>query len=369
MPSLDKTEKPLEVEHPGVILDKVLKERKISQKDLSDAIGKSTPVINDIIKKRRSISPEIAYMLEAIIDDIPAIEWLFYQSQYDLEMIRQDKALSLKRKRLEEWNQIKSVFNASFLKKRIGLSGSPEENVIKIYKFFGVTSIDEIQTKVSDKMAYFKKSTTQQVDPANLMTWILLVRKKSSDAPDLKNPFDSKKVGELIPKLNSLFYENEDTKEKTEELLNEYGIKFVIEENLDKTPIDGYSFWDGNNPTLALSLRYKRLDNFAFAVMHELGHIVRHIKKSGHLDYIDIIKQDVEDPKELEANKFALDALQADAPLEDLFVLWARSPFTAKWKILTTAQKYQVSPSIITGLFQHYCGTYSACRDLLNNVN
>ena len=50
MPSCSKTVKANEVEHPGVILDNVLKERGISQKDLSDAIGKSTPVINDIIK-------------------------------------------------------------------------------------------------------------------------------------------------------------------------------------------------------------------------------------------------------------------------------------------------------------------------------
>ena len=74
MPNRSTTVKANEVEHPGVILDNVLKERGISQKDLSDAIGKSTPVINDIIKKRRSISPEIAYMLEVVIEDIPAEE-------------------------------------------------------------------------------------------------------------------------------------------------------------------------------------------------------------------------------------------------------------------------------------------------------
>ena len=61
-----------EVVHPGVILRQVLDERSIKQKDLSDAIGKSTPVVNDILQSRRGISPEIAYMLEAVIEDIPA---------------------------------------------------------------------------------------------------------------------------------------------------------------------------------------------------------------------------------------------------------------------------------------------------------
>lgn len=358
-----------EVEHPGVILDKVLKERGISQKDLSDAIGKSTPVINDIIKKRRSISPEIAYMLEAIIEDIPADEWLSYQSQYDLAMIRKDQAIVKRRKSLEEWNQLKMVFNASYLKKKLGLNGTPEENVDKVYKFFGVTSIAALEEKATDKVAYFKQSTTLQVDPANMMTWIMMVRKRSSDATALKTSFDTKNIGELIQKLNRVFYKNEDTKVKTEKILNLYGIKFVIEENLDKTPVDGYSFWDGENPTIALSLRYKRLDNFAFTVMHELGHIVKHIKKSGRPDYIDIIKPDVVDPKEVEANEFALKALQGDAPLKDLFNQWRHSPFTAKWPIMNTAQVYKINPSIITGQFQHYCGSYSVCRDLLTNVN
>ena len=369
MPNRSRTVKANEVEHPGVILDNVLKERGISQKDLSDAIGKSTPVINDIIKKRRSISPEIAYMLEAVIEDIPADEWLSYQSQYDLAMIRKDEAIVKRRKSLEEWNKLKAIFNATYLKKKLGLTGTPEENVEKVYQFFGVTSVDALEAKANDKVAYFHQSTNLQVDPVNVMTWLLMVRKKSGDNPTLKTPYDPKKVGELIQKLNGVFYKNENTIAKTEKILNKYGIKFVIEENLDKTPVDGYSFWDGENPTIAVSLRYKRLDNYAFAVMHELGHIVKHIKKSGRPDYIDIIKPDADDPKEMEANDFAIKSLRADAPLEELFVQWGRSPFTAKWHIINTAHSHKINPSIITGLFQHYCNTYSVCRDLLATVN
>ena len=369
MPTCSNSVKKDEVVHPGVILRKVLDEHKISQKELSDAIGKSTPVINDLLQRRRSISPEIAYMLEAIIEDIPAEEWLSYQSQYDLAMIRKDEAVAKRRQKLEEWNQLKQVFNASYLKKKLRLTGTPEENIDKIYQFFGVNSVAALQDKASIKVAYFHQSTTLTVDSANMMTWILMVRKRSGDKPALKTGFSTKQVGELIEKLNAVFYKNDNTQVKTEKVLNKYGIKFVIEENLDKTPVDGYSFWDGENPTIAVSLRYKRLDNFAFAVMHELGHITKHIKRNSRQDYIDVIKQDVEDTKEMEANDFALKALQAGAPLDDLFEKWSRSPFTAKWPIMNTAREYKISPSIITGQFQHYCGSYSVCRDLLANVN
>ena len=239
MPTRSKTTEVQEVVHPGAILDQVLKEREMSQKDLSDAIGKSTPVINDIIKQRRSISPEIAYMLEAIFEDIPAIEWLSYQSQYDLAMIQIDEAVANKRGKLEEWNQLKNFFNASYLKKKLGLNGSPEENIEKIYQFFRVKSVNELQQKATSTVSYFKQSTTQDVDSVNLMTWMLMVRKLSNDQPALKVQFDHKLVNELIQKLNMIFYKNENTAEKTEKVLNKYGVKLIIEKNLEKTPVDG----------------------------------------------------------------------------------------------------------------------------------
>ena len=369
MPTRSNSVNKDEVVHPGVILRKVLDERKISQKELSDAIGKSTPVINDLLQRRRSISPEIAYMLEAVIEDIPAEEWLSYQSQYDLAMIRKDSDIAKRRQKLEEWGQLKQVFNANYLKKKLGLAGSPEDNIDKVLNYFGVSTVAALREKASAKVSYFHQSTTLSVDPANVMTWILMVRKKSSEQPALKTRFSTKLLGELIERLNAVFYKNEDTREKTEKVLNKYGIKFVIEENLDKTPVDGYSFWDGDNPTIAVSLRFKRLDNFAFAVMHELGHIVKHLRKTSRQDYIDIIKPDVEGDKEKEANDFAVKALQANAPLDELFARWSRSPFAARWPITNTAREYKISPSIITGQFQHYCGSYSVCRDLLANVN
>lgn len=368
MPSRSRLINKDEVVHPGVILRQMLDEHELTQRDLSEAIGKSTPVINDILQRRRSISPEIAYMLEAVIPDIPAVEWLTYQCQYDLAIIRQNDEVAERRKNLESWNELKSLFNTSYLKKKLGLTGTPEENMKNVFQFFGVSSIRALQEKASFTEDYFRQSTALSVDPNNLMTWMLMVRKKSDDLPTPKNPFDVKQVGELIQKLNYTFYKNEDTKEKTGRILNKYGIKFVIEQNLDRTPVDGYSFWEGDSPTIAVSLRYKRLDNFAFSVMHELGHIVKHIKKNKRKDYIDIISPKVDNDIEMEANDFAVNALNGGAPFDELFAKLSRSPFTAKIPIENAARAYKISPSIITGQFQHYCGIYSACRDLLKDV-
>ena len=41
-------------------------------------------------------------------------------------------------------------------------------------------------------------------------------------------------------------------------------------DKLEKTPIDGYSFWSNNNPVIALTLRHNRVDNLAFTILHEI---------------------------------------------------------------------------------------------------
>lgn len=45
----------------------------------------------------------------------------------------------------------------------------------------------------------------------------------------------------------------------------------------DKTPIDGFSFWQGENPTIVLTLRLNRIDNYAFALLHEIYHVYMHL--------------------------------------------------------------------------------------------
>ena len=150
-------------------------------------------------------------------------------------------------------------------------------------------------------------------------------------------------------------------------ILNNYGIKYIEECNIEKTPVDGYSFWDGENPTIAVTKRYNRIDNYAFAIMHELGHIVLHLTADKTQNFVDTESPNSEYAKEKEANDFAVNALCGNAPLEDYFVKWF-NPFSAKGEIIKVANKYKIHRSIITGQFQHYKNSYAICRDLLDPI-
>ena len=56
----------------------------------------------------------------------------------------------------------------------------------------------------------------------------------------------------------------------------------------DKTPIDGFSFWQGENPTIVLTLRLNRIDNYAFALLHEIYHVYMHLFNNREQKYISI---------------------------------------------------------------------------------
>ena len=54
--------------HPGEVLDLTLKERGIAQKEFASTIGMPASVLNAIINKKRSVTPDIAVLLEAALD-------------------------------------------------------------------------------------------------------------------------------------------------------------------------------------------------------------------------------------------------------------------------------------------------------------
>ena len=93
-----------------------------------------------------------------------------------------------------------------------------------------------------------------------------------------------------------------------------YGIKLIYQEKGEKTPIDGVSFWSNGNPAIGMTLRHKRLDNFAFTLFHELGHVYEHLINNNEAEFIDLEAKNEEEGyshsnEEIEANFFAQNEL------------------------------------------------------------
>ena len=88
--------------HPGKILQSVLEDYGLSQKELAIAIGKPSPIVNDIIKGKRNINPELAVLLEVVLPDISAADWMSMQTQFDISNLKRLEAIQQQKDLIEQ---------------------------------------------------------------------------------------------------------------------------------------------------------------------------------------------------------------------------------------------------------------------------
>lgn len=92
---MSKELRPYKPTHPGEVLKDELLSRKITQKKFAESISVPYTELNEVLNGKRSISANLALMLEAALG-IRAAIWINMQSRYDLEMARRDKNCKLK---------------------------------------------------------------------------------------------------------------------------------------------------------------------------------------------------------------------------------------------------------------------------------
>jgi HTH-type transcriptional regulator/antitoxin HigA len=118
-----------------------------------------------------------------------------------------------------------------------------------------------------------------------------------------------------------------------------------------------------------------RIDNFAFTIMHELGHIKLHLEKDRGHNFIDVdpcIK--IEDKREIQANEYATQALWNGYSPSEIFPE-IENPYAAEKILRAIAQKCNMNVGIVTGQYHHFCqernivkNSYAICRDLIAKI-
>jgi HTH-type transcriptional regulator/antitoxin HigA len=130
-----------------------------------------------------------------------------------------------------------------------------------------------------------------------------------------------------------------------QEYLRDHGIALVTEPHFKKTYLDGAAMLDESTPIVALTLRHGRVDNFWFALMHELVHVQKHLDKS-HLFIADNLEDKTRSSKkELEADQGARDALIPSSEWEKSTVKDIPSAENA----IALADKLRINPAIVAG--------------------
>jgi len=336
---------PFEATHPGTLIKDELEVRNdISQKDLAKEMGVKASFLNEIIKGKRPLTADYAIILEKILE-IPADYWLRFQAQYEIDKARIKQKNIDRIRNIEIWEIIKKYVPIKYFKKFNYLSDSLEKDIQAILNIYGISTIDGLVNSVArNKFSLYRKSEKLQLDEMNLLAWYSIAIYEANHQN--VNAFHLDCMDKLCIALNQLFFTNHQTIENTKRVLNQFGVKFIIVPKLDKTPIDGFAFWSNENPAIALTIRHNRIDNFAFTVMHEIGHIALHLSKNKHTEFIDFHKDRHESIAEKEANLFAINKLIP----ESIWNKIALYEFPINDDIiLDLGLRFKINPAIIQG--------------------
>jgi HTH-type transcriptional regulator / antitoxin HigA len=139
------------------------------------------------------------------------------------------------------------------------------------------------------------------------------------------------------------------------EFLAKRGIPLIVLPHLPKTYLDGAALKLGDGtPVIGLTLRYDRIDNFWFCLLHELAHVGRHMDTDGDAAFVDdLTLRDVEgsreDPTEIQADEWAEEALIPRAIWDTSAVRQQPTPMA----IINLANALQIHPVIVAGRVRH----------------
>jgi HTH-type transcriptional regulator / antitoxin HigA len=125
--------------------------------------------------------------------------------------------------------------------------------------------------------------------------------------------------------------------------------------HLPRTYLDGAALRlaDGM-PVIGLTLRYDRIDNFWFCLLHELAHVGRHMGADGEEVFVDDLtlrppRGARDDPKEVQADDWAEEALVPRTVWETSEARHEPTPMA----IVSLANALQVHPATVAGRIRH----------------
>ena len=332
---------PAEPFPPGEYLKDELDARGWTHEDLASVLGMSRRQVINLLQGKSGITPDTAHALaEAFGQD--ARTWINLQISYELAVAAQ-KERGIKRRA-----SIFSKVPVREIRRRVWIPDVDDtaELDCAVCELLGIGSIEE---EVCVPVAA-RKSTSYEMDTNAQKAWYCRARQIAEHVAAAKYTDTNLAAG--LPDLLALSAYPEDARH-VPKVLADIGIRLVIVQHLKKTKIDGVALWlDRESPVIAMSLRYDRIDNFWFTLMHELAHVV-------HRDTSPVVDVDLtatvgaaELPDvEHRANDEAAHRL-VPADKLDSFIHRA-GPMYYEARIVQFAQARRRHPGIIVGQLQH----------------
>jgi len=350
---------------PGEILREEVEARGWTQADFAEITGKPVQTISEITNGKKSITPQTAMAFSEALGS-SAEFWLNLESSYRLDILNHEKRI--KNDFIERKAHLFSIAPIAELIKRKWIQcnkkkGKYTEAHIKqieneLMAFFGVTNLN----KITPIPAAFRKSSSNETAKVSLHAWLAKAKTEASHVT--AEAFDRNKLKTEVKKLVH-YSEDKDPFAKIQESLNAAGVRCVHVTHLPKTKLDGAAFWLNNqSPVVAVTLRINRIDNFWFTLLHELAHVLFHLKTDSQPMLDEEITEPSKRTKEKEADTYAQEWLIPSSKFAQY--LNERNGFFTSKSVRKFASDLGIHPAIVVGRLQHErLVPYSHMRNVL----
>jgi HTH-type transcriptional regulator / antitoxin HigA len=312
-----------------------MEQGKLTQRDLVPFIG-SRAKVSEILSGKRAITMPMARALHEHLG-IPA------------DVLLREPGVELNNPLASvEWTRfpIRAMAKLGWISSGPNLAGRAESIIRDLIDRAGGSDVAGA--------ALFRRNdhvrANAKMDPYALNAWCWQVLAKANEGR-LKAKYKRGTVTlDLLKKVAQMSW-SADGPRTAKEFLAKHGIPLVIVHHLPKTYLDGAALRLGDGrPVVGLTLRYDRIDNFWFCLLHELAHVGRHLdndKGSAFVDDLTLRKQEGEreDPREKQADDWAEEALIPRAAWEASAVRDNPTPMA----VMNLANALEIHPAIVAG--------------------
>lgn len=336
---------PSETPNPIEAIHFRMEQQNLTQRDLIPYIG-SRSKVSEILSKKRPLTLSMIRALNTGLG-IPIKALVQENKPFDQDI----KAI--------EWNRfpINEMIKRGWIKGKINDIRNNSEEIIKGF----LKPLGSLQTA----LAFYKRTnnvrSARPVDNYALMMWNARIMVRALEEqlptkykPGLVNENFIKEVINLSP--------NDNGPRLAYDFIRKHGMSCIIEPHLPGTHLDGAAIMTKNGPLIGLTLRYDRIDNFWFCLIHELVHIALHFKNDSPSFYDDL-DVDSSDPKEQEADKMSGELLIPNKEWSISPACRLRTPEAAQF----LAQKLGIHPAIVAGRMRYYFKSYRILNQIVGH--
>lgn len=327
----------LDINDPIEAIKFYMAEHSLKQRDLAPMIG-SRSKVSEVLSGKRSLTMPMARALHKHLG-IPAEALLKEPATYAVDSNGEI-----------DWRRfpLNQMAKRGWIEKRDNLHDHAEELISDLMKRAGCTQSTFALYRKTDQ-----NRANAKTDPYALNAWCWQVLSQSNKRNLAVNYLQDNNPTKLMTKIAKISPAADGPRQAID-FLAKKGIAVEIVEHLPRTHMDGAAMKSiEGRPVIGLTLRYDRIDNFWWVLMHELAHVIRHLPKTDEA-FVDDLRIVSTDTREEDADNFASECLIPKAVWENSGILENPSPMA----VMSLAQEVGIHPAIVAGRARYELKNY-----------